>query len=375
MYIDLAREIQQLHKKGRYLQIVRRLSWHSYDQLPQDMDTSIVMKAIIRTLRSAAEEEDIEKAARLVWQLELQGLLTRNDVEQIRQAVGEDLPKAKDLTPFFLGSIGVNHELQKFHEEGQYLQIVQRLYTLHELPAGIDVPIVLEALLHMFHSSSKEEELWQADVVTVILEKHLTRNDLDRIFDAVGKAILNTQGEIPLPLSSALISSYNEEAPEHLIGIYVRAKTPEAKIELASEIGSACKEKGLLVLVENLYSQQLIGNDSIRAILEKHSLLSDVHLEPQECEAIISAVLDFLKIPGPRIGTPEEEKKFEKVSINRTSAARILVVLHAYPNTPEGSRAKIHTEADLLVIYFCTDRMYDVFEAIPLSSYLSGLIK
>jgi hypothetical protein len=273
--------------------------------------------------------------------------------------------------------IDLNREIQKYYEEGQYLQIVQRLYKFDELPEGINVPFVIEAITNTFRTSSSPEEIFQADVVMARLEHqgYLNRSDLDAIFNAIGDVIVDAKGEIPFYLDGALMGSHDESAPENLIRLYARAKTREARAVLAGWIGSFYKEQGLLVLVDSLYSQKIIGNDYIRAILGKYSLLEDLDLKSDECDAIISTVLNYLETPGPRIENSDDEKKFEIDSINRTSAARILVVLNGYPKTSKESRARIQSKGDLIVTYHCADRMYDAFVEIPLSRYLSGNIR
>lgn len=266
-------------------------------------------------------------------------------------------------------------EIQKKYEDGQYLQIVQRLLEFDELPSGVNVSIAVEAIANTFLSSSPRG-IEQADTLMcgLKLKGYLNRSSMEKIFDAVGDAILNTKGEIPFFLISGLMSSYDQRTPENLIRLYSRAETREAKSELADIIGSFYKKKGLLALVDNLYSQQIIGNDSISALLKKHSLLADISLKPDECDVIISVMLDFLETSGPKIDSSDDEIKFKVDIINRTSAARILVVLNKYPKTSKESRARIRSMGDMIVTYRCADRMYDAFVEIPLSRYLSGNI-
>src|SRR5688572_1581773 len=101
-------------------------------------------------------------------------------------------------------------ELQKLHEEGQYLQIVQRLYKYEfdELPGDINVPIVIEAITHSFHTSSNQDEIFQADVLLARLKHkgYLNQDSLNKIFDAVGEAFLNARGEKPFFLDGVLYS-------------------------------------------------------------------------------------------------------------------------------------------------------------------------
>jgi hypothetical protein len=270
----------------------------------------------------------------------------------------------------------LNREIQKYYEEGQYLQIVQRLVKFDVLPADLDVPVVVEAILQAFRTSANTDDIRQATILMKQLKRegHLNKTSLDKLFNAFGDIFLSTKGEKIFYLESALMGFCDENASENLIKLYARAKTREAKVVLTRWIGSFYKEKGLLVLVDNLYSQKIIGNDCIHAILEKYSLLEDLDLKLDECDAIVSAVLDYLETPGPRIENSDDEKKYEIDSINRTSAARILVVLNRSPRTSKESRARIQSMGDLIVTYRCADRMVDGFVDIPLSRYLFGNI-
>ena len=273
----------------------------------------------------------------------------------------------------------LNREIQKYYDNGQYLQILQKLYNYEfdELPESINIPIVVEAIINTVRTSSNPDEIFQADVMMFRLKHkgHLNRSDLDELFDAIGDVIVDAEGQKPFWLDGALMGSRDENAPERLIRLYTRSRTREAKAVLASWIGSFYKAAGLLVLVDNLYSQNIIGNDNIRAILEKHTLFEDISLEPDDCDVLVSAVLDFLAIPGPLIGTPEDEKKYAIESINRTSGARILVFLNEYLKTSKESKARIQSKKNLIVTYHCADRMHDDFVEIPLSRYLSGEIR
>lgn len=269
-------------------------------------------------------------------------------------------------------------EIQELYEDGQYLQIVQRLrqFKFDKLPAGINISIVVEAIIRSFESSN-QDEIGQATGLMIQLEhaEFLNRNDLDKIFNAVSESFLNAQGKTLSLLVDPLMFSRDKSAPEALLKLYSRATTQVAKVVLADNIGAFYKEQGLLVLVDNLYSQQLIGNDNIHAIFKKHSLVADVSLEPDECDSIISGLLEFLEVPGPEINSSDAEEKFKIDIINRVSAARILVVLSGYPNTSEESRAKIQGKSNLIVTSHCVDRMSDAFEDIRLSRYLSGNIR
>lgn len=161
--------------------------------------------------------------------------------------------------------------------------------------------------------------------------------------------------------------------PEELIRFYAQAKTPEEKSEIVGWIGGYYKEKGLLALVDYLYSQG-IGDSSIQAILKKYSLFDDIILELVECDAIISIVLEYLGTPSPKIDNADDEWRLKVDIITRESAARVLVVLDRYPNTSNEARASIRNHGNLIVTYHCTDRMSDTFQETPLSRYLSGNI-
>lgn len=202
----------------------------------------------------------------------------------------------------------------------------------------------------------------------------LNRNDLDR-FNAACKAILNTKGEIPLSLRNEFLASYGGRASE-LIKFYAQAETQETKNYFAGWIGSFCKKKGLIALVDNLYSQQIIDDGGIRTLLKKYPLFADVCLEPAECDAIISVMLDFLDTPCPEIDSLDDEIKFEVDQDNRTSAARILVVLAGYSNTSSKSRARIQSKGDLIVRYVLADASFQNGFYLPktLNDYLADRI-
>lgn len=129
----------------------------------------------------------------------------------------------------------------------------------------------------------------------------------------------------------------------------------------------------MLALVDYLYSQGS-GDSSIRAILEKYSLFTDVMLEPAECDAIASIVLDFLATAGPKIDNADDEWRLKVDIITRERAARILVVLDRYPTTSKEAKASIRSNRNLIVTYHCTDRMSDAFQETLLGQYLSGNI-
>ncbi len=250
----------------------------------------------------------------------------------------------------------------------------ESLFKFDVLPADLDVSVVVEATLQTFRVSSDSGDIRQVTILMKQLKRegHLNQPALDKLFDTFGDIFLSTKGEKIFHLESALMGFCDENAAEKLIKLYARAETWEPKVVLASWIGSFYKVKGLLVLVDSLYSHKLIANGSIQAILEKYSLLEELDLKSEECEAIVSAVLGYLENPGPRIDNPHDEKKFRIDSMNRTSAARILVVLEDYPKTSKESRTRVQSKGDLIVTYRCADRMIDDFVEIPLSRFLSG---
>jgi hypothetical protein len=372
----LLEELPELYKSGQFRKIVWNLRWFCNDELPADINSSIVVGAILRTFHPYAEEHELQQTAALIWQLERQGFLVQNDLDKISNAIREAFQTAKRQIPFCLSSTELIHELQQLHAEGQYLQILRRLrqYGVDKLPSGIDVSIAVEAIIRTLRSSSDEDDISRATGVRWQLERQslLNPNDSDRVWSVIGEVYLNAKGKMPSLLIHALLSPEEKVVPENLIRIYTQANTREAQFELAHWIGAFYKEQGLLVLVDNLYAQQVIGNDGIGAILEKYPLLAGVSLEPEECDAVISAMLDYLEIPGHRIENMKEEQAYEIESINRTSAARVLVVLNRYPDLTDKSRVRLQRCNSLIVTHHCVDRMYDVFEAIPLRRYLSG---
>ena len=372
----LLEDLPELYQAGQYRRIVDRLRWFVNDKLPADIDLSIVVDSILRTFRPYVNERELWETAALIWQLERQGILDQNALGKISNIIGESFQNAKRTIQFCLSSTELIHELQQLHADGQYLQIVRRLdqYRLDRLPSGIDVSMAIEAVIHAFRSYADEDDISRATGLKGQLERQnlLSPNDSNKIFNVVGDVFMNAKGKMPSFLIHALLSPHDKVVPENLIRIYSQTRTREAQFVLATWIGAFYKEQGLLVLVDNLYAQQVIGNDSIRAILEKYPLLADVSLEPNECDAVISAVLAYLEIPSHKIDNMNDENQYEVESINRTSAARVLVALNRYPNLTKESKAKIQSGNDLIVTYHCVDRMYDAFEEVRLRRYLSG---
>jgi len=372
----LLEDLPELYQAGQYRRIVDRLRWFVNDKLPADIDLSIVVDSILRTFRPYVNERELWETAALIWQLERQGILDQNALGKISNIIGESFQNAKRTIPFCLSSTELIRELQQLHADGQYLQIVRRLdqYRIDRLPSGIDVSMAIEAVIHAFRSYADEDDISRATGLKGQLERQnlLSPNDSNKIFNVVGDVFMNAKGKMPSFLIHALLSPHDKVVPENLIRIYSQTRTREAQFVLATWIGAFYKEQGLLVLVDNLYAQQVIGNDRIRAILEKYPLLADVSLEPNECDAVISAVRAYLEIPSHKIDNMNDEKQYEVESINRTSAARVLVVLNRYPNLTKESKAKIQSGNDLIVTYHCVDRMYDAFEEVRLSRYLSG---
>ena len=164
------------------------------------------------------------------------------------------------------------------------------------------------------------------------------------------------------------------KGPEEVLRSYTQAKTREEKADMVGWIGGHYKEKGLLTLVDYLYSER-IGDARIREILKKYSLFDEVVLEMAECDSIVAVVLSYLETPCPYINDFDEELKYWIDNIVRESAARVLVVLNRYPNTSEEAKTRIRQSADLTVMYLCPDRMSGGFDPIPLSRYLSGYMK
>lgn len=372
----LLEDLPEWYKAGKYRKIVDRLRWFCNDELPADLDLSIVVDSILHTFDPYADERELWETALLIWQLERQGILVQNELDKISNAIGASFQNAKRKIPFCLSSTELLRELQQLHTERQYLQIVRRLhqYRLERLPSGINVSVAIEAVIHTFRSSSDEADIARATSLKWQLDRQnlLNPDESKQIFDVVGDVFTNAKGKVPSYLIHALVSPHDKVVPENLIRIYSQTKAREAQFILAEWIGAFYKEQGLLVMLDNLYAQKIFSNDSIRAILEKYSLISGVRLELNECDAVVSAALDFLEIPGHKIDNMNDEQKYEVESSNRTSAARILVVLNRYPDLTKESKVRIQSSGDLIVTYHCTDRMYDAFGEIPLSRYLSG---
>jgi hypothetical protein len=371
-------ELPDLYKTGKFGWIVQRLRMFCNDELPVDIDLSIVVNTILQTFSPYAEEHELRETALLILQLERQGILDQNDLDKISALISASFQEAKRKIPFCLSQTELIRELELLHAEGQYLQFVRRLnqHSFEKLPSGIDISMAVEAIISIFRSSSGEVAISHATGLKWQLERQnlLSPKDSDTIFEVIGDVYLNADGELPSFLIHALLSPQDKVVPENLIKVYAQAKTREAQFVLAHWMGAFYKDQGWLVLVDNLYAQRIIGSGSIRAILEKYLFPTNVSLDPDECDAVISVMLDYLETPGHKIDNMNDEEKYEVESINRTSAARVLVVLNRYSNTTKESRAKIQSRSDLIVTYYCTDRMYDAFQAIPLSQYLSGSI-
>lgn len=372
----LLEDLPALYKAGQLRQIVQRLRWFCNDELPTDLDLTIVVDTILRLFRPSADERELWETALLIWQLERQGILNQNKLDKISSAIRKSFQNAKRQVPYCLSRTELLRELERLRAEEQYLQILRRLdqYRLDRLPSGIDVSMAVEAIIRTYSSPSDKADIERATGLKWQLERQnlLSPSDLEKIFNVLGDVYRNAQGELASLLIHALLSPQDKVVPENLIRIYTQTKTREAQFVLANWIGAFYKEQGLLVLVHNLYAQHVISNASIRTILEKHVALAGVSLESDECDAIISALLDYLIIPGHKIDHMNDEQKYEVESMNRTSAARILVVLNRYVNTSAESRARIQSRGDLIVDYLCVDHIYDAFEEVRLSRYLSG---
>jgi hypothetical protein len=207
-----------------------------------------------------------------------------------------------------------------------------------------------------------------------INNKRRSEGSLDDRLNAAYEKILDKNGEVDDALLDDFALNQSHREPERLISLYTQIKSQKAKNVFARWIGSFHKKKGLILLLDNLYSQQIIGNDNIRAILKKYPLFADVNLESSECDEIISVVLDFLDIPCPEINDFDDYLKFMDDLINREKAARILVVLNEYYNTSMKSIMMIQNKGDLIATYelFDAATANGIFAPIALNNYLSG---
>jgi hypothetical protein len=204
--------------------------------------------------------------------------------------------------------------------------------------------------------------------------KRLSEDSLDNKLNAAYEEILDKNGEVDDVLLNDFALNQSHRQPERLISLYTQIKSRKVKHVIAVCIGSFHKRKGLLLLVDNLYSQQIISNASIHTILKKYPLFADVNLESSECDAIISLVLDFLDIACPEVNNFFDASKFRDDLENREMAARILVVLNEYPNTGETSKMMIQNKGGLVVTYelFDAATANGIYAPVTLNDYLSG---
>jgi hypothetical protein len=212
------------------------------------------------------------------------------------------------------------------------------------------------------------------DEILSINNKRQFKDNLDDLLNAAYEKILDKNGEVDDMLLSDFALNQSHRKPERLISLYTQIKSRKVKHVIALWIGSFHKKKGLILLVDNLYSQQIIGNASIRTILEKYPLFADVNLEPAECDEIISVLLDFLDIPCPEINDFDDYLEFIDDLINREKAARILVVLNEYYNTSMKSIMMIQNKGDLIATYelFDAATANGIFAPVAINDYLSG---
>lgn len=208
----------------------------------------------------------------------------------------------------------------------------------------------------------------------------LNRSAFDNFNDAY-EAILKMNGDLngeePISVFSPLIQYPDPEDKEleKIKRLYTHVTVPEGKSFLARLILIRVvfdMKKGLLVVLDDLYFQHKIGNDKIREILKKNSLFSDnLNLETDECNAIISVMLDFLETPCPDVWSFNDLVKFRDKLMEREHAAHILLALKKYPKTSEKSKVTIQKKGDLIVIYDSIEDDRDVIGTWRLRDYPS----
>jgi hypothetical protein len=131
-------------------------------------------------------------------------------------------------------------------------------------------------------------------------------------------------------------------------------------------------EKGLLIILDNLYSQHKIGNNQIHDILMKRDILADIlNLESNECDAIISVMLAFLETPCPEIRNFNDTVKYHDVLTNRLHAAHILGGLINHPKTTQISKETIRKKGDLIVIYDSFEDDRELIGPVDLKTYFN----
>lgn len=203
-------------------------------------------------------------------------------------------------------------------------------------------------------------------------------------FNAAVDALANETDEDAIRhLISELYRVSNAGSPERMLDLYTRARTPYAKGEFAMMVWLSFRdnhgerEKGFYVMLDYLYSRQ-IGNDSIRAILKKYPLLpARFTLTSAECEAVVTAMLDFLKEnPATEWGDYDDyvnnlvKVRFEDT--DRGCAARLLSVLYNYPATSRSAKERLRQQEDLIVTYHVSDYDHWGYSPMTLDHYLTG---
>ena len=203
-----------------------------------------------------------------------------------------------------------------------------------------------------------------------------SNDNLDELLDVAYEKILAKNGEVDDILLSDFAMNQSHRRPERLISLYTKIESQKVRHVIAIWIGAFHKKKGLILLLDNLYSQQILGNDSIRATLKKYPLFGDVNLEPAECDEIISALLDFLGTPCPEINNFDDSFKFRDNLENREIATRILVVLNEYSNTWKTSKTVIQSKGDLIATYVLVDAgtANGIYYPKTINDYLLGRI-
>ena len=154
---------------------------------------------------------------------------------------------------------------------------------------------------------------------------------------------------------------------EKLKRLYVHVNREDAKGFLVRLLGIRSFKQSFFVMLDYLRSySRKVDNNNIRAILKQYSLDANVNLQPDECNAIVSAILDFLKIPCPKVRNSDDlmmrDLERFRVELNKREIAMwILVVLDHYPKTPNKSRMLMQERGELIVCYDQSDYSYGVY--------------
>jgi hypothetical protein len=189
-------------------------------------------------------------------------------------------------------------------------------------------------------------------------------NGFNEAYEAILKMNGDLNGKEHVRVFSPLIEYSDPEGKklEKLKRLYVHVKRDDAKGFLVRLLGIRSFQKSFFVMLDYLCSySQKIHNNNIRAILKKYSLDADVNLEPDECDAIVSAILDFLETPCPEVRVFEDLDKFRIELTKREISMWILVVLDHYPTTPNKSRMMMQKKGDLIVCYDESDYSLGIF--------------